>query len=172
MTLRIKSIPAISLETIKMSYLDAETFAAVVECTPLISIDLIVRNPDGAVLLGKRINAPAQGYWFTPGGRIYKNEPVLDAYARIVRDETGLSRTIIDASFIGAFEHFYEDSIFGNHISTHYVVLAYELHADRDLSALPDTQHGKYRWALLNDLMSDDTVHTHVKQYFQRVANR
>ena len=43
--------------------LDDQTFKIVIKSTPLISIDLIVKK-DNKVLLGKRINKPAQGYFF------------------------------------------------------------------------------------------------------------
>lgn len=149
-----------------MSYLDSNTFATVVENTPLISIDLIIRNSANEVLLGRRLNAPARGFWFTPGGRIYKGETMTDAFARIIHDETGLSRTIIDATLIGPFEHFYDDSSMSPDITTHYIVLAYEIHADIDLSILPHSQHSEYRWVSEQGLIDDDTVHTHVKCYF------
>lgn len=149
-----------------MAFLASSTFATIVDNTPLISIDLIVRNPLGEVLLGKRVNAPAKGYWFTPGGRIYKNEKMAEAFERIVHDETGLDLKLSAADFIGTFEHFYPDSVFGSHITTHYVVLAYTLHADLALSDLPRAQHGEYRWVSVDDLLSDESVHTHVKWYF------
>lgn len=53
-------------------FLRHEDFATVVRSTPLISIDLIVENAHGEFLLGKRLNRPAQGYWFVPGGRVQK----------------------------------------------------------------------------------------------------
>ena len=54
--------------------LDKDTFSTVIQNTPLISIDLIVENKKGQILLGKRVNEPALGYWFVPGGRIFKDE--------------------------------------------------------------------------------------------------
>lgn len=150
-----------------MSYLDSNTFATIVQNTPLISIDLIIRNSDGEVLLGRRLNAPARGFWFIPGGRIYKDETMADAFARILHDETELTRTINDAAFLGIFEHFYDDSAMNPYISTHYIVLAYEITADIDLSILPHAQHGDYRFVSVDQLMNDPHVHTHVKLYFQ-----
>ena len=47
-------------------HLDDKTFLRVIEATPLVSIDLLVRNERGQVLLGKRANRPAQGLWFVP----------------------------------------------------------------------------------------------------------
>lgn len=110
-------------------WLPDDTFKSVIQHTPLISIDLIVRNERGEVLLGKRVNAPAKGYWFVPGGRVRKNETLDDAFVRLVREELGIESgvTRADAKFLGVFEHFYEDSIFGDDISTHYVVLGYKI---------------------------------------------
>ncbi|KDS03655.1 glycosyl transferase in colanic acid biosynthesis [Salmonella enterica subsp. enterica serovar Heidelberg str. RI-11-014316] len=39
-----------------------------VRATPLISLDFIVENGQGEILLGQRLNRPAQGYWFVAGG--------------------------------------------------------------------------------------------------------
>jgi len=160
------------LQSLKNQILPPNLFATIVEHTPLISIDLIIRNRNGEVLLGRRLNAPAKGFWFTPGGRIYKNETMADAFARIIYDETGLIRTLDDATFLGTYEHFYDDSTMSSHISTHYVVLAYEITADIDLSTLPHTQHGDYRFISIDQLMNDPQVHTHVKWYFEKLGNQ
>lgn len=58
-------------------WLDATTFETVVASTPLISIDLLVKNKKGEYLLGLRNNRPAQGYWFVPGGRIQKTKHLM-----------------------------------------------------------------------------------------------
>ncbi len=50
-----------------------DMFKAVVDATPLISIDLLIEK-EGKYLLGKRINKPAKGYFFSFGGRILKNK--------------------------------------------------------------------------------------------------
>lgn len=45
-----------------------EHFLSVVSRTPLISVDLILRSRANKILLGRRNNRPAQGFWFVPGG--------------------------------------------------------------------------------------------------------
>ena len=37
--------------------LDDSKFIQIVDATPLVSVDLIIKNAEGAVLLGKRVNA-------------------------------------------------------------------------------------------------------------------
>ena len=147
--------------------LPAKLFATIVENTPLISIDLIVKNEAGEVLLGERTNTPAKGYWFTPGGRIYKNETLAQAFERITQAELGQSYPITDANFLGTFEHFYDDSFVDDQISTHYVVLAYSLSLPTNHNSFPtNDQHNTYRWQSTEALLADSTVHTHVKWYF------
>ncbi|VEA35909.1 glycosyl transferase in colanic acid biosynthesis [Salmonella enterica subsp. enterica] len=68
-------------------FLRQEDFAAVVRTTPLISLDFIVENGQGEILLGQRLNRPAQGYWFVPGGRVCKDETLEAAFARLTQAE-------------------------------------------------------------------------------------
>jgi hypothetical protein len=42
-------------------WLDRDTFKTIIDTTPLVSIDLLVRNAQGQILVGKRVNRPAQG---------------------------------------------------------------------------------------------------------------
>ena len=50
--------------------LSKEDYLRVVRDAPLVSVDLIVRDAQGLVLIGLRQNRPAQGSWFVPGGVI------------------------------------------------------------------------------------------------------
>ena len=91
--------------------LEQDKFLSIVAATPLVSIDLILRSERGRVLLGRRVNRPAQGFWFVPGGRIRKNERIKDALRRISRAELGIE--IEHAELTGVFDHIYEDNYFG-----------------------------------------------------------
>ena len=148
--------------------LPEKVFKSVVASTPLISIDLIVRNNQGKILLGRRTNRPAQGYWFVPGGRILKDEPVELAFKRLILVELGIDLLEMKASFIGTYQHFYDDNFLDSTFSTHYVVLAYEIVLQNDLASIPNEQHSSYNWFSENDLLDDDDVHLHTKWYFQK----
>lgn len=145
-----------------LRYLDDATFANVVENVPLVSVDLIVMKQE-KVLLGKRRNKPAQGYWFTLGGRVHKHETISDALKRVAEDELG-SVPQSEPKFIGIFEHLYDDGIFEN-VSTHYVNLGYRVKVD-DVTGLPEAQHDDYRWFDVGELLNSDSVHRYVKDYF------
>ena len=143
--------------------LDNQTFKIVLNSTPLISIDLIVKK-DNKILLGKRINKPAQGYLFSIGGRVYKNETINSAMMRIAKTELNIGLKLIP-KFIGVFEHFYDDSIYQD-LSTHYVNLAYAIEIE-EASNLPTEQHNEYRWLTIDELLKSKQVHKYVKDYFK-----
>ncbi|GAA0856833.1 GDP-mannose mannosyl hydrolase [Aliiglaciecola litoralis] len=149
-------------------YLAENTFKTVIASTPLISIDLVVRNAKQQILLGYRNNRPAQGYWFVPGGRIYKNESMDAAFLRLTEQELGVKVERSHAAFLGPFEHFYEDYVFGAETSTHYVVLGYELILDLDIAHLPQQQHSQYQWFDRQDLLNRKDVHKHSKWYLEQ----
>ena len=128
--------------------LSADEFAQLVQMAPLVSLDLVVRDGGGRVLLGKRNFEPAKGAYFVPGGRIFKDEPIRDAFSRILRHELGLDGISIDsATFAGVYEHFHPSSRYGPvGTTTHYVVLAYELEVGACDRIAPDEQHSALEW--------------------------
>ncbi|HSS66429.1 MAG TPA: GDP-mannose mannosyl hydrolase [Gammaproteobacteria bacterium] len=142
-------------------------FLSVVASAPLVSIDLIVRNEAGQVLLGKRTNRPAKGYWFVPGGSIRKNERLAEAFERISGTELGHPLELKQARLLGVFEHLYEDNFFGaDDVSTHYVVLAYQCRLDRAARIVLDGQHSEARWWEVSELLDSASVHMNTKAYF------
>lgn len=143
-----------------------DKFKTVVENTPLISIDFIIENQEGNYLLGKRVNKPAKGYWFTPGGRIFKGEPISEAIKRLSLKEINSEITQEMLTFHGIYEHFYEDSFVEDGVSTHYMVLAYHAKIAKELS-LPDAEHCEYRYFSKDELIHDPAVHIYVKNYFK-----
>lgn len=149
----------------------ADVFKTVVGATPLVSIDLICQRADGCVLLGQRVNRPAQGTWFVPGGRIVKNETLDDAFARLTREELGVALPRTQARLLGVYEHFYDDSVFGpvgEAPSTHYVVLGYALTLPDGFGhQLPEQQHTAYRWQSPADVLAACDVHANTKAYLQ-----
>jgi hypothetical protein len=62
----------ISGHTDAPQFLSADDFAHIIRYAPLVSIDLIIRDLEGKVLLGLRTNEPAKHTYFLPGGVILK----------------------------------------------------------------------------------------------------
>ena len=145
--------------------LKVDVFKTIVQATPLISIDFIVKNSKDKILLGKRINRPAKGSWFVPGGRVLKGEQFEQAFHRLIKTELNLDQA--ESSFKGIYQHFYDDNFSGDNFSTHYIVLAYEIKLDSTDLLLPKEQHSTYKWLTKEELLNDETVHVHSKWYFQ-----
>lgn len=147
--------------------LSPEEFRVVVERTVLCAIDIVAQNTDGEVLLGKRTNRPAQGYWFVPGGRIFKGEKLDEALSRVSHEEIGLALGREDVRFLGVFDHIYEDNVFGAPgFGTQYVVIACHVEIEAE-PALPLGQHERYRFAAVDELLADSQVHEYTKSYFR-----
>jgi colanic acid biosynthesis protein WcaH len=143
--------------------LDDQIFKTVVDSAPLISIDILIKKGN-KILLGKRINKPAQGVFFSIGGRINKNETIDNAMVRVALNELNIDLKSTP-EFIGVFEHFYDDSMYEN-VSTHYVNLAYEYEVE-GVPNLPTEQHSEYQWFSVEELLNSDQVHLYVKDYFR-----
>ena len=142
-------------------------FEHIIRLTPLVAIDLVVRSPDGRILVGYRKYEPAKECFFNPGGRITKNETLAAAFRRISLAELGVQRQIEEGRFLGVYEHFYatnnpERPGFG----THYVVLAYGLTAPQQDLQLPNDQHGEFTWLTEAELLQSPQVHQYTKNYF------
>jgi colanic acid biosynthesis protein WcaH len=140
-----------------------QIFKTVVDSTPLVSIDILLKK-DNKVLLGRRVNKPAQGYFFSIGGRINKNETIDNAMARVALNELNIYLKSTP-EFIGVFKHFYDDSMYEN-VSTHYVNLAYEYEVE-EIPNLPTEQHSEYQWFSIDELLESKQVHKYTKDYFR-----
>lgn len=150
----------------KMAFLEKQVFTTVIDSTPLVSIDLLVENSKGEVLLGYRNNRPAKGYWFVPGGRILKNETLKSAFERLTFAELGKKFDINQATLQGPYDHMYEDSVFGDSPSTHYVAIAYRLKVE-DIQNLPSEQHSRYTWLHPSEIVERCDIHANTQAYFQ-----
>jgi len=150
-----------------MTQLNDKTYLSIIENTPLVSIDLIIENMDGEILLGKRLNRPAKGYWFVPGGRILKDETIAEAMKRISRKELGTEIDINATQLLANYEHIYDDNTFAQpDINTHYVVLAYKVKLTENITIKNDEQHSAFNWWRKEDLLAAEDVHQNTKNYF------
>ena len=151
--------------------LDPEAFKSVIENTPLVSIDLcLICN--GQILLGKRRNEPLKGRWFTPGGRIHKNETWQDALLRIAEVELGLGGIAVEGfSLMGVWDHFYTNSAVDQGISTHYVNLPHYAEFKSKPQITLDDQHGEFEWFDLSVVAKDEKFHLYIRNYASWLLN-
>ena len=149
--------------------IEREKFLGLLDAMPLVAMDLVLVRGGTEVLLGLRNNRPAQGFWFVPGGRIRKNEPMRAALERVALDELGLHLTDLpnEPMHMGASQHFYPDSFAGEvGVSTHYVVMGNLVHLPAHTQlTVADAQHSALRWWGLEEAMSSTEVHGFTKDY-------
>ncbi len=153
--------------------LDETEFLDVIDRTPLVSIDLVVVDQEKRILCGWRVNQPARGSWFVPGGRILKGETLDDAFSRIAFAELGIGDwRRSDGRLLGVFDHLYDTNFAGvPGIATHYVVLAHRIDVDVRPTP-PDLQHSKYAWLSAADAGTDafrSSIHPNTAAYFDYV---
>ena len=147
--------------------LDRNAFFEVVRVSPLVSVDLVVRDPSGRTLVGLRNNEPAKDCWFVPGGRICKGERITDAFERVDREELGAPVPHDSARLLGVYEHLYETNFAGHpDVGTHYIALAHELTLDPATLDLERSQHRAWRWITPAEALADAEVHANTKAYF------
>ena len=144
-----------------MPRLSEDDFALAVRLMPLISIDLILRDPEGAILVGLRTNEPAKDCYFVPGGVVLKNERLNEAFARILSAETGLALPYSASRLLGVYEHLYPEQ------NRHYVVLGRELVLATRPEIRLDGQHTDLRWMKEAELLAAPDVHDNTKAYFR-----
>ena len=152
--------------------LDTKIFKTVIENTPLVSIDLCLVC-DGQVLLGKRTNEPLKGEWFTPGGRIHKNETWQNALLRIAEVELGLNGIAVEGfSLMGMWDHFYSNSALDQDISTHYVNLPHYAEFQSRPEIILDDQHGEFEWFDLSVVSNNEKSHPYMRNYAGWLLNK
>ena len=156
-------------QPIPSGWISQAEFSDAVKALPLVSIDLVVVNSSCEMLLGRRVNRPAQGCWFTPGCRVRKNETLECVLQRVWQEELGQTSTLNAPLLLGAWEHIYPDSAFDERISTHYVNLPHLVLLSNqtawDWQLVPSDQHDQWRWMALSQVTNNASVHAYVRPY-------
>ncbi len=138
--------------------LSAERYRAAIEELPIVTIDVIFLNPDKTkILLGKRVNEPYAGVFYSFGGRLYKNEDFRDAACRIAKQEVGISLSSAALTFAGVLNEISDSSIFEG--VNYHTVDVYFVCTIEDEAVSPDSQHSEKRWFPV----SDPSLHPNVK---------
>jgi colanic acid biosynthesis protein WcaH len=151
--------------------LENDIFQAVVKNTPLISIDICLVH-ENKILLGMRNNEPLMGKWFTPGGRIFKNEAWQESMRRIIFSELGLSIDHLpDFKLMGVWDHFYKNSAFDKNISTHYVNLPHYCMLKEKPKLYKDRQHDNFLWFDLEEVACKSSFHQYMQSYASWLIN-
>jgi 8-oxo-dGTP diphosphatase len=102
---------------------------------------------DGAVLIERRGQPPAQGSWSLPGGLVDTGETLEQAVAREVREECNIEVRV--GPLLGVFEPIVRDD--DGRVRYHYVVIDYlALYESGDVAIGDDA--AELRWVPIDDI--------------------
>ena len=157
----------------KNGWLSNEDFANRVRLGTLPSIDLIISDREGQILVGERLNRPARGYLFVVGGSVQKNEDFYgEALPRISQGETGIKLCRKDVQPMGLYRHIYDDNFSGTEFGTDYFACGLKVIMPLSSAFVRETgerkQHGGFMWLDVPSLMNHNRVHENTKAYFEK----
>lgn len=151
-------------------FIPDEQYQYIIANMPICTLDLLLKNDQDQYLLGLRRNNPAKGIYFTPGGRIRKNESQKDALIRIAFEELRIDIQPSEVKLVGTYDHIYQENVWGQSgYGTHCINILYSWDLPKffDLSNLPSEQHLNFKFFSKMNILSSDTVHENVKVPFR-----
>lgn len=87
--------------------LSESDFNRVLKMVPTTCIEVIIKDDEKGILLGRRNTEPFKGMWHLTGGFLHYNEKIADAVKRIAKRETGAEVEIV--KLLGIIEYINQD---------------------------------------------------------------
>lgn len=122
-------------------FIPLKTYKTIIKYGPIASNDILV-EVKGKYLLAKRKNQPGEGLWWSPVGRLKKNESIIAAVHRAINEELGIKKIKIK-KFLGVFEFFCQPGKFGQK-DIHYISFAFLVKPLGNFKIKLDNQHSEY----------------------------
>ena len=127
-------------------YLNHKFYEKIHAYMPIVCVDIIIKNNLGEFLLVKRNEEPVKDKWWFVGGRVLRNERLIDAARRKVFEEAGLKMHSLE-KIVGSYELFFSSDPFGHKNGTHAITTCFSgnlLEANNNEVEL-DCSHKEYR---------------------------
>jgi ADP-ribose pyrophosphatase YjhB (NUDIX family)/predicted transcriptional regulator len=124
----------------------------VIEKQPKLSVGLIIENDKGEFVAQQRLKQPYYGFWGRPTGKIRWSETVLEAAARELEEETGLTA---DLEFKGIYHKMdHKDS--GEFLEDKYFYIVHGTNPKGTL--MTEFEGGRNAWLDDKELIAKDKV--------------
>lgn len=113
----------------------------IIEKQPKISVALIVENDKGELLAQQRLKQPYYGFWGRPTGKIRWGETMVEAGARELMEETGLTADLVVAGFYHKMDY---DKESGDLLEDKVFVLIYGTNPQGELIIDDEGHHNEW----------------------------
>lgn len=149
--------------------LPTEEYKKLMDSMPICCVDVVFLNKEKTkTLLFKRRNEPVKGEYFTIGGRLIKNEKLLDCAVRQGKRELGLALDPKKLFLAGIIEEPWPNSAFEG-ISYHDIDIYYGyILESENVEVTFDTQHSDYKWFATHD----PSLHPNIKERILRTLEK
>ena len=148
-------------------FIPPDSYRLIIEHIPIVAIDVLFFNQEKTeTLLFKRTNEPAKNIYYAIGGRLYKNENIVDCGLRQIKREAGLIADKNQLFFGGAQNEIWDNSMFGN-ISQHFVTIFFGYVLNNEEIRL-DSQHSDWKWFST----TDDDLHPLIRSKLEALLEK
>lgn len=128
-----------------------DTEEAQIEKQPKLSVVIILEREDGKFLQQQRLKQPYYGYWGSMTGKIRWGETMLEAAARELKEEAGLTADLNVAGFYHKLDY---DEAGMQLLEDKYFCIVHGVNPKGELLADTDGQHNE--WLTLEELERKD----------------
>jgi len=133
-------------------FIEEELYKRIIEKIPIPTVDIVIFSKDlKRVLLFKRENDPAKGVYYTPGGRIFKEEEPIECAVRKMKEELSLDAVETDLRYGGAIFERFENCFFSEEIGASFMNMFYYFILEDERNLRLDSQHSESMWFEVSD---------------------
>lgn len=149
-------------------YIKEKQYRQCVDLLPIATVDVIIFDEEmHKTILFKRENDPLKGIFYSIGGRVYKNENILNSAIRICKYEAGLKIEKKDLIFGGVTEEIFHNSNYAG-VNAHNINIFYGFLAkENELNIKCDDQHSGFKWFNVDD----QNIHPYLAQKIFTLMN-
>ena len=148
--------------------IDKDLYNKIIQVMPIPCVDIIIGDRLNNILLIKRMNEPAIGQWWFPGGRILFKEKRTEAVERIVFKECGIAAS--PKTEMGTYDLFLPiagGTSISHAVTTLYYVQVESLHT---LAIRLDDQSGFFQIHKMN-MWSKKNLHHFIKMSLDKLKD-
>lgn len=131
---------------LEVKRIPSELYSEILRVFPRACVDAVICCQNKVLLL-KRIIKPDKGLWAIVGGRVFKEETVIQAVQREILEELGLIIDTDTIRLVGVVDCF--------HKTRHDISITYALVLENFPKIKIDYQHSEYKWFDVNSLPAD-----------------